>query len=75
MFEYDLLVYPIVAVWLSVFYFFYSLLGFSWKVIYYLLTVCVLYLMFSGASTVAIGIFLGLLTLPIWAAFTMGWFA
>jgi len=40
MLGYDLLVYPFVAVWLSVFYFFYSLLGFSWKVIYYLLTVC-----------------------------------
>ena len=31
------------------------------------LAVFVIYLMLQGASTVAIGIFLGLMTLPIWA--------
>ncbi|EMA40252.1 hypothetical protein C446_07502 [Halobiforma nitratireducens JCM 10879] len=65
---YDLLVYPFVAIWLAVFYFFYSMLGFVWSALYFILAVCVLYLMLTGASTVAIGIFLGLMTLPIWSA-------
>jgi len=74
MLGYDLLVYPFVAIWVSVFYFLYGFLGFAWKVIYFLLVACVIYLMLQGASTVAVGIFLGLLSLPIWAAFTSGVF-
>jgi len=68
MLGYDLLVYPFVGVWLTVSYFLYSLLGFAWSTLYFILLVCVLYLMLQGASTVAIGIFLGLMTLPIWAS-------
>jgi len=67
MLGYDLLVYPFVTIWLAVFYFFYSMLGFVWSALYFLLAVFVIYLMLQGASTVAIGIFLGLMTLPIWA--------
>jgi len=67
MLGYDLLVYPFVAIWLAVFYFFYSMLGFVWSAMYFILAVVVVYLMMTGASTVAIGIFLGLMTLPIWA--------
>ncbi len=72
MLGYDLLVYPIVFGWLAISYFFYSLLGFVWSVLYFVLAVCVLYLMLTGASTVAIGIFLGLMTLPIWSAGVFG---
>jgi len=72
MLGYDLLVYPFVAIWVSVFYFLYGFLGFAWKVIYFLLLVCVIYLFIQGASTVAIGIFLGLMTIPIWAAGVFG---
>ena len=67
MLGYDLLVYPFVFGWLAVFYFFYSLLGFVWTAMYFVLAVCVIYLLLTGASTVAIGIFMGLMTLPIWA--------
>ena len=72
MMGYDLLMYPFVAIWLAVFYFFYSMLGFVWSALYFILAVCVLYLMLTGASTVAIGIFLGLMTLPIWSAGVFG---
>ncbi|SNR49648.1 hypothetical protein SAMN06264855_1107 [Halorubrum vacuolatum] len=72
MFGYDLLVYPAVAIWLAVFYFFYSLLGFIWSVFYFLLASSVIYLMWTGASTVLIGIYLGLMTLPIWYAGVFG---
>ena len=72
MLGYDLVVYPFVVGWLAVFYFFYSMLGFVWSALYFILAVVVVYLMFTGASTVAIGIFLGLMTLPIWSAGVFG---
>lgn len=69
---YDTLAYPFVTSWLRGFYSLSGALRLNWKLLYYLLPVCVVYLILQGASTVVIGIFLGLMTLPIWAAVTPG---
>ena len=72
MLGYTIPVYISVGIWLSVFYFLYSMFGIVWKIVYFILAVSIVYLMISGASTVAIGIYMGLMTIPIWYSGVFG---
>jgi len=72
MLGYTIPVYISVGIWLSVFYFLYSMFGIVWKIVYFILAVSIVYLMISGASTVAIGIYMGLMTIPIWCSGVFG---